>query len=291
MTLRAGGGLYQQFPELSQAFGSFAGSQVRHERARDLDAGLEYRSSPAVRWQVTLYDREERDGLRLEGDETRLVDGKVVLAVPDPVWHNALDGSSRGVEVEVQRRASIGLSGWIGYAYGRIRYHDTVTGETYWGDADQRHTFNAYGQYRLSTRTSLSAKLRMGSNFPIPGHLQEKGTDPDVMFVAATRNNVRVPTYSRLDLRANRTYNFSTRRLTLFVELLNVLARKNYAPSDGTIVRTGEAYGFRDSLFPFLPSVGLMIDFDVVRSTDLMIRGSPHPTTRRGPISGTRTCP
>ena len=45
------------------------------------------------------------------------------------------------------------------------------------GDADQRHTFNAYGQYRLSTRTSLSAKLRMGSNFPIPGYLQEKGAD------------------------------------------------------------------------------------------------------------------
>jgi outer membrane cobalamin receptor len=261
MTLRAGGGLYQQFPDLSQAFGSFAGSQVRHERARDLDAGLEYRSSPAVRWQVTLYDREERVGLRLEGDETRLVDGRLVLAVPDPVWHNALAGSSRGVEVEVQRRASTGLAGWIGYAYGRTRYHDALTAEAYWGDADQRHTLNAYGQYRLSTRTSLSAKLRMGSSFPIPGYLQAQGTNPDVMFAAETRNNVRVPVYSRLDLRANHTYNFTTRRLTLFVELLNVLARTNYAPSDGTITRTGQAYGFRDTLFPFLPSVGLMIDF------------------------------
>ena len=33
-----------------------------------------------------------------------------------------------------------------------------------------------------------------------------------------------MPLYSRLDVRANRTFNWEKKRLTLFVEVMNVLA-------------------------------------------------------------------
>ena len=73
----------------------------------------------------------------------------------------------------LQRLDANSFSGWISYSYGRNRYHDTVSQETYWGDLDQRHTFNLYGTYRMSPRTSVSGKLRMGSNFPAPGYYDE----------------------------------------------------------------------------------------------------------------------
>ena len=44
--------------------------------------------------------------------------------------------------------------------YGRNRYHDVVSGETFWGDFDQRHTLNAYALYRRPDRPSFVAKLR-----------------------------------------------------------------------------------------------------------------------------------
>ena len=49
--------------------------------------------------------------------------------------------------VPLQRSAPQGFSGWLSYASGRNHHSDRVTGESYWGDLDQRHTLNAYVFY------------------------------------------------------------------------------------------------------------------------------------------------
>jgi hypothetical protein len=260
-SVRAGASISSQVPDFDQATGTLAGPRVRNETAQDFDMGLEYRPRTTVRLQVTAYDREERHVLRLEDHEMRrLADG--TLSRPDrltPLWANALRGASRGMEFVLQRRAAGGLSGWIGYAYGRTRYTDAGRGETFAADFDQRHTLNVYGQERLSSTTSISAKLRVGSNFPLPGYFI--GDPAGALEVGSTRNTVRLPAYARLDLRANHAFNFSRRRLTLFVEVVNVLNRTNYIPSQGLIHLNGRAESFTATLFPFLPSVGLVIEF------------------------------
>ena len=74
--------------------------------------------------------------------------------------------------------------------------------------------------YRFSHRFSVSGKYRAGSNFPIPGYYTRRG---DAYFVSEQRNALRLPSYARLDLRANRTFDWSRKRLTLFAEVINVL--------------------------------------------------------------------
>ena len=116
-----------------------------------------------------------------------------------------------------------------------------------------------HGQYRPSPRTSYSAKFRYGSNFPVVGYYDER---PDGYFVSATRNGDRLPAYARLDLRANHSFHYTHKRLTLFVEVLNVLGRANYRTHDPSIRRsTGQAFDLTEKLFPFVPSVGFIIDF------------------------------
>jgi TonB dependent receptor len=158
----------------------------------------------------------------------------------------------------VQRESPEGLSGWLAYAYGRTQYDDRTTGERFWGDFDQRHAVSLYAQYRLTDRTAFLAKLRAGSNFPIPGYLEQRG---DAYFVTESRNLARLPSYARLDLRANRVFNYDKRRLTLFVEVLNVLNRTNARPSGYFVRTTGEAVGVTETLFPILPSAGILIEF------------------------------
>jgi hypothetical protein len=170
--------------------------------------------------QVTVYDREERDFLRRPGAETRVIDGRLVRGSSAARYENRLDGHARGIEVLVQRLDSNGFSGWASYAYGRNRYRDATSAEMFWGDLDQRHTVNLFALYRLSPRTSLSAKLRMGSNFPTPGYYEERDGR---YYVGETRNDLRLPSFARLDLRANRTFTWATRRLTIFAEVINVL--------------------------------------------------------------------
>jgi hypothetical protein len=259
MALRAGAGLYQQFPDFEQVIGSLASPDPTAERARQIDVGVEKRLGATMRWQVTLYDRKE-DGLyRRPGAESRLVNGRVVRGIPSSPYRASLDGFARGVELLLQRRSPNGLAGWVSYSYGQNRYHDTLTNEAFWGDLDQRHTVNVYVLYRVSDRFSVSGKLRAGSNVPAPGYYAAQG---DTFVLSATRNDVRLPGYSRIDLRANRTFNWSHRRLTVFAEVMNVLNRENvrFHPP-GINTRTGQVSKLFETLIPIIPSAGVLIEF------------------------------
>jgi len=260
LKVRAGAGAYRQFPDFDKVLGVSGGAGLRSEGADQYDLGVEQRIGREVRLSMTLYDREEHGMLRRPGGESRVVAGRVVRGSPSTKYENRLRGFARGVELMVQRSTTgRGVSGWFSYAFGRNRYHDAVSGERFWGDSDQRHTMNAYALYRHSERASFVAKLRIGSNFPIPGYYASQN---DAYFVTDVRNTARLPVYSRLDLRANRTFNWSRRRLTLFAEVVNLLNRDNvrFSPP-GINVTTRMATKPFDSMLPIIPSVGILIEF------------------------------
>ena len=257
IAVRGGVSRAWQFPDLEQ-IAHFGGTGIRPERAVSVDAGVEQRLSPAVRWQATFYSRAEHDVLRADGTEARLVDGRLIRPNFVPVWRNALSGSSRGVELLLQGRSTARLSGWIGYSYGRARYTDAAAHEEFWADFDQRHALNAYGQLRLSPKTSVSTKLRIGSNFPIAGYFTRVGP---VLEVGTVRNEERLPRYSRLDVRINHTFTYAKRRLSLFAEVLNLASRTNYGPVNGFVLPSGTTIGFMQKLLPLLPSAGFIFDF------------------------------
>ena len=113
--------------------------------------------------------------------------------------------------------------------------------------------------YRVSERTSVSAKLRAGSNTPAPGYFAAQG---DRFAVISSRNEMRLPGYSRVDLRANRTFNWSRKRLTLFAEIINVLNRDNVRFSPAEPERVGRTpVALHESMIPIVPSVGILIEF------------------------------
>jgi hypothetical protein len=257
--VRAGAGVYRQLPDFEQAIGLLGDAANRHERASHADVGFEGRVGATMRWQVTVYNREEQDFMRRFGSETRLVNGRVVRGVSSSRYANRLDGYARGIEILFQRRTPNGLGGWVSYAYGTNRYTDRVNGETFWGDLDQRHTVNLYGFYRLSERTSVTGKIRIGSNFPAPGYFAE--TDGRYLLIER-RNELRLPVYTRVDLRANRTFNWSSRRLTLFAEVMNVLNRDNVRIARPRVnTTTREVRNMFEPMIPIVPSIGILMEF------------------------------
>jgi CarboxypepD_reg-like domain/TonB-dependent Receptor Plug Domain len=257
--VRGGAGIYQQFPEFDQVIGTLGTRDARAQRAEQYDLGVEQRLGASVRWQVTVFDREESGFFRRAGAENRLVDGRVVRGSITAPYAPSLEGFARGVEVLLQRRAINGVSGWLAYSYGRIRNTDTRTDETYWSDLDQRHAINLYVSYRLSDRTSVSAKARIGTNVPAPGYYTKEGDD---YFLTTDRNTLRLPTYSRVDVRANRTFNWEHRRLTLFAEVINLLDRDNvrFNPP-GVNTATRKVSNLFESMIPIVPSAGILIEF------------------------------
>jgi hypothetical protein len=271
--LRGGSGVYRQFPDLDEVYGIHTGGRLlRPERALHIDAGIEHALPRQTRILFNVYARHERDVLWTPGAEPqRSSSGTINRGAFDAPWVNALSGEARGVEVVVRRDATDRFSGWAGYAVGRLSYTQTDTGERFWADADQRHTLSMYGNYRLSSRASVSGRYRYGSNYPMTGYIGEPqaalGQRPVVdgrpLFYGLTteRNSLRLPAYSRLDVRADRAFNWSGRRLVVFVEVANVLNRTNLRNTSYSIDRAGRVFETTESLMPIVPSGGLVIEF------------------------------
>ena len=271
--LRGGSGVYRQFPDLEQVYGIRAGGRdLRPERALHVDAGIEHRLPRQTRILFNVYARHERDVLWTPGAEPQLSSNRTIRpGAFDAPWVNSLRGDARGVEIVMRREATDGFSGWAGYAYGHLRYTQTETGERFWADADQRHTLTLYGNYRLSSRASVSGRYRYGSNYPVAGYIGEPSTalgqrpvvDGRPLFygLATERNTLRLPAYSRLDVRADRAFNWSSRRLVVFVDVANVLNHTNHRNASYFVDRGGRVFETTQSLMPIVPSGGLVIEF------------------------------
>jgi hypothetical protein len=257
ITFRASAGTSHQMPELEI---QRALTVRRPERAGMGDVGAEGALSSGMYWQATVFVRREHNIIRPKG-EARLSNNHAITESIFPEFSDTMTGRSHGLDLVVGRRAASGLSGWVGYTYAHTAYHDwgSVPEETFDGDFDQRHTFNIFVQERLSYRTAVSAKLRVGSNFPLVGYFQGS---LDTLKLGAERNQIRLPTYARLDVRANRTYTFDRRRLTLFIEVVNATNHRNFGQAPGSITgSTFNAVNYTRKLLPFLPSAGILMEF------------------------------
>jgi hypothetical protein len=237
-TLAASTGASHQFPEVGRADRFAATGRSRPERAVHADVSIRHQLTADVRWEATLYQRREEGIL----DRT---DG-------------LLTGSARGFELIVERHGTSGVSGWAAYTYGRARQTDAERLETFWADFDQRHAVAAFGMYRWPDSTSVGATLRIGTGVPIPGYLSYRGDD---LFVGERRNDVRLSTYSRFDVRADRAFPFGGRRLHAFVEVVNLFNHSNTAAARGTFGFGGEAIGVVERLTPRRASAGVIVQF------------------------------
>ena len=258
-SVRGGVGLYQQFADFEHVVGALGVAGMPPERATGFDLGVEQTVRGVWRFSLAGYDRSESDFIRRPGGETKVVSGRLIRGSPTARYASRLEGYARGVEMFVQRRDPNGVSGWLAYAFGRSRYTDVVTGETFWTDLDQRHALNAYASYRVSTHWNLGAKFRVGSNFPVPGYYREQD---GLHFVAETRNELRLPVYARLDVRASRTFTWARSRLTLFGEVINILDRDNVRANPPTIDgRTWQTRHLFETMIPIVPSAGVLVEF------------------------------
>jgi hypothetical protein len=231
---------------------------ARPERAASFDAGVAYDLTPTVTWSVDTFVRREWNILRSEADRVDPMTNAPVFSPVFPIARPTIDGRVRGVDVIVRRHAPARLAGWVGYTWAHARMHDLETGERFDGDYDQRHTLNVVVSGRLSYRSALGLKFRAGSNTPLVGYFESSAQG---LRLSAFSNRVRLPTYARLDARATRTFTFSRRRLTLFVEVMNVLDRENVGPADPSVRTSLQVTGFAERLIPRVPSAGFVVEF------------------------------
>lgn len=260
MRLQLGWGQYAQFPEIALLTSPLGGRGLLPIRSHHLVAGVEQRLGERTRLRFEFYDRVDRDlPFQPLFDPRRLPNGEVFNPPLNPPYANSLRGYSRGVEVFLQRTSANRFTGWVSYAYGRTSMREGVTLQRFPADLDQRHTVNVYGGWRVRPSVNVSGRFAYGSGFPIPGYLAKNGA---TYFLVEARNQLRMPEYSRADVRVNKSWTRDKWKFTLYGEVVNLANRKNYLfdSFNGYNSRTGQANINLDTMFPILPSAGVVFE-------------------------------
>jgi outer membrane cobalamin receptor len=168
--LSAAVGQYAQFPSLDDLYGEFGTPNLRAERSTHEVLTLDQAFTAATRLHIEAYNRRDNDIIYSPLTQFRLLeDGVAAFPVNGPVLGNNYQDYSRGVEISLQRRSANGLSGWLSYSRGYDREWQRGGGSAFWGNNDQRNTFDAYGSFRLSPTLSFSVNARYGSGTPVAG--------------------------------------------------------------------------------------------------------------------------
>lgn len=257
--VQVGWGQYAQFPEVSLLTSPLGGRGLLPIRSNHALAAVEQRITERLRLRAEFYNRADRDLPFQPLADPRFTGGKVFIPPVGPAYTTSLRGYSRGAEFFVQRTSANRFTGWVSYAYGRTGMREGVTGARFPSDFDQRHTVNIYGSYRLRPGVNLSLHSGYGSGFPIPGYLTRMS---GVYFLAPVRNQLRLDSYQRTDIRVNKSWTRDKWKITLYGELINLTNRTNYLfdSLNSYNTKTGQTSVTLDKMLPILPSVGILFE-------------------------------
>jgi hypothetical protein len=249
-TLHAGWAQYVQFADLDKVMAYALSSPIRPERASHLDVGLEQKLGTRTRLGLDFYRRNDRDLLPEQYRPNWLPPALDTMFRLDGVR-----GKARGAEVSFG--TGIGkLSFMSAYALGFSQIRPNGIAVTMPSDADQRHTLSTYMSYELRPNLRISAKFRYGSGLPVPGPFQRRGGE---VFTTDAWNELRMDSYSRLDVRVDRSWRVGKAEFTLHGEVLNMLNESNlqFAGAAYQDQQTGRVMLNFGRMLPVLPTAGL----------------------------------
>lgn len=271
--------LFSVSVERALASGVTARAEVYYKRLTDVLIGrLETDAARAAR--IATYDFPASLSASIPTDA-------IITTVPT----NDGRGRSYGFDVLLSRMtAPVGarLRGWISYTWGRAERE--AYGLTYPFEYDRRQAVSAVMTYRLSDRWELASTVRWASGFPrtaalgvrVAGAADTADADRDgnttelrplrdaagrlvyqVNFGGISNlNTSRLPDFARADLRATWKPRGADGRWEFYVEVINVLNRKNagqlraelaYDPSSDRPKIVEKP----DQSVPRLPTIGL----------------------------------
>ena len=272
-TLRGAWGQYAQSQPLSglQALdGVDEFSQA--ERAEHRVIGLDQSLPKGLMARAELYER------RLSDPRPRFLSaGPSIEVFPEITWDRVriapTSGLARGAELLISRDIG-GRTDWsVGYALASAS--DRIDGRDVPRSTDQRHTFTADWAFRpASNRWRFSVAGVWHSGWPYTPAIVVVDTlenSPSIFSIQPTwvpgdLNSERLPAYRRLDARYTRYFDTRSGRVSMFLEVYNLLDihnRRGYHTNlsvDPQRRRVTFGRG-REDWIPRLPTFGLTYEF------------------------------
>ena len=217
--------------------------------------------SPGQGWElrVDLYRKDyEQTKLRFENMFNPFVmipelEADRVALAPDRA-------KARGVDVEIRKQLTDGLSAVVRYGYmnAKDRFSDHWITRR-WSQRNTVVTMLAWQRETFSIAAAVTWHSGWHGGTP-PAEVSEGET----LSVEDIIGNTELREYFSIDISASRTWQFPRAAVTLFADVTNVLDRNNVAGVDWDATEEDGAFIFEptsDLLLPLIPSAGILITF------------------------------
>jgi hypothetical protein len=190
-------------------------------------------------------------------------DNMVVTPINSTVLkNNNGTGWGKGLDINITKRLVTKLHGQIGYSYIETKRNDHDGIGEYDFAFSQPHQFNFLLSYKASKHWLFSMKYRYATGKPKDNFIIHRDVLNNTNYLRYSkelvgRNELRLPDFTSLDVRANYNFKFKTATMTIFVDIVNVF-NKQIANSESFNAITGQ--NIYDGLAIF-PTGGLKFEF------------------------------
>lgn len=253
LTLKGYLGEFSQPPQPEALDTRFGNPDVGLEHATHVGLGYEWR--PDRLWLVDseIYYARRRDLVVFTPEIIQNDDG----TFSNVNFLNRGRRNSYGFEILIKREISERAFGWLSYTFSRARQKNNPDAANFVPTSfDQPHVLNAVASYKPGKGYQLGARLQVASgrpDTPVIGATYD-ADQGDYDPVLGPARSVRTPTFTQLDVRAEKAWLYDTWSLALYLDIINVTNAKNVEAIEYD-------YRYRESApvtgFPILPTLGL----------------------------------
>ncbi len=259
-SLHGGTGIFFQSLPLYVQAENTAFRKLKEAKAIHYILGLEYLIGLGIRFSLEVYHKEYANLPIDPNNPRRLITDRdsFTLYFPPEDLVDKGKASSRGIELFIQKKMIKRLYGIFSFSYFKSRYKDLFGVERN-RIYDNRYTLNLVLGYKPSIRWEFSTKWTMIGGAPYtPIDIQESIKEGTDVRDDSQLNGARYPDYNSLNLRGEYRLSLSKFGMIVFVDITNVLNRKNvmyyfWNPDENEVNNITQ--------MPFFPKIGLEFRF------------------------------
>ena len=104
---------------------------------------------------------------------------------------------------------------------------------------DNRHLISFTGGYKLKKNWEISSKLRYTDKTPYApvDILSSSFSYPEITFDYSQLGNIFLPSFTKLDVRVDKRWNFKSKSMNFYIDVENILANEIPVPPEYGLLR------------------------------------------------------
>jgi outer membrane receptor protein involved in Fe transport len=180
-------------------------------------------------------------------------------------------GRSYGLEFQYQQKLLNNFYSIFSYTYffSEFTGFDTaIYTPSVW---DSRHLISFVGGYKLKKNWEISSRYRFAGKTPyVPTNLDATLISyPEIILDYTRLGEEKLATFSQLDVRVDKKWNYSQLSLNIFIEIQNILGQSIPRPNeyglsrdmDGNLNNPLSLSQINQDTSTSIPSIGIVVDF------------------------------